>query len=226
MTVASATSPSASGSIVPTGTSAASAQNLSQTFLQLLVAQLNNQDPLNPVDNSQLTSQMAQISTVTGIGNLNSTVSQLMAQMQQSSAIQTAQLAGHSVMVAGNGLSLASTSQGGVAALGGISLPANASSVTVSIQDSTGATVRTLQLGAKPQGFSDFTWDGSTDAGGTAAAGSYSFQVQAAGPSGNVSTGVYNAMTVVGVVPQQDGSMQLLLADGSQVAYGAVKQIL
>jgi flagellar basal-body rod modification protein FlgD len=169
---------------------------------------------------------MAQISTVTGIGNLNTSVSQLMSQMQQSSAIQSAQLAGHSVMVAGSGLSLAPTSQGGVAALGGLSLPSDASAVTVTVQDSTGATVRTLQLGAKPQGFSDFTWDGSTDAGGTAAAGNYTFQVSATGSSGKVTADSYNAATVVGVVPQADGSMQMLLADGSQVAYSAIKQIL
>src|SRR5205807_4055681 len=62
---ATATSSSATGT---------SAQSLSDTFLKLLVAQMKNQDPLNPVDNSQVTSQMAQISTVTGISSLNSTV--------------------------------------------------------------------------------------------------------------------------------------------------------
>jgi len=229
MTVASTTStPGASAaSAASTGTNPYSAQNLSQTFLQLLVAQLNNQDPLNPVDNAQLTSQMAQISTVTGIGNLNTSVSQLTAQLQQSASIQSAQLAGHSVMVAGNGLALGSTgSGGGVSALGGFDLPSAASSVTVTIQDANGKTVRTLQLGSKPQGFSDFSWDGSTDAGGTAAAGSYSYQVQATGASGGVTPTAYNAATVVGVVPQADGSTQLLLGDGTQVAYGAVKQIL
>src|ERR1700741_3509209 len=124
MTVASSTdlsslftTPSVIGSTNSTGTSASatgtSAQSLSNTFLKLLVAQMNNQDPLNPVDNSQITSQMAQISTVTGIGNLNTTVSQLVSQLQQSQAVQSTQMSGHAVLVPGNSLTLATTSTGG-----------------------------------------------------------------------------------------------------------------
>ncbi len=107
----------------PTGASSAtaasssatgtSAQSLSDTFLKLLVAQMKNQDPLNPVDNSQVTSQMAQISTVTGISSLNSTVSQLVSQLQQSQALQSTQLAGHTVLVPGSSLTLASTGASG-----------------------------------------------------------------------------------------------------------------
>jgi flagellar basal-body rod modification protein FlgD len=228
MTVSNSTqSSAASAASSSTATGATSPKDLSQTFLKLLVAQLNNQDPLNPVDNSQITTQMAQISTVTGIGNLNTTVNQLVSQMQQSSAIQSAQLSGHSVMVSGDALNLASTGSGSsVAALGGINLDGAASSVTVTVKDTAGNTVRTLQLGAKPQGFSDFTWDGSTDAGGTATAGNYTYQVAATGSSGTVTATAYNAATVVGAVPQTDGSTQLLLGDGSQVAYSAIKQIL
>jgi len=205
------------------GTTGTSSQDLSKTFLTLLVAQLNNQDPLNPVDNSQLTSQMAQISTVTGIGNLNTSVTNLMAQMQQSATIQSAQLTGHTVMVQGATIAAPTGNTGGVA---GISLPSAAQSVTVRISDATGQVVRTLQLGAQPAGFTNFVWDGGTDAGGTAAAGSYSYQVSATGPGGAVQASTFAAQTVVGIVPQSDGSAQLLLGDGSQVAVSAVRQIL
>jgi len=212
-----------SSSSSTSGTAANSSQDLSQTFLTLLVAQLNNQDPLNPVDNSQLTSQMAQISTVTGIGNLNTSVNQLMTQMQQSSTIQSAQLAGHTVMVQGSTIEAPTGSSGGVA---GISLPSAAQNVTVQISDSSGQVVRTLQLGSQPAGFTNFVWDGGTDAGGTAAAGSYTFQVSATASGGTVQASTFAAQTVVGVVPQSDGSSQLLLGNGSQVAVSAVRQIL
>jgi flagellar basal-body rod modification protein FlgD len=229
-----ANSPVSSTSTASTAVSASSSgatQDLAQTFLKLLVAQMNNQDPLNPVDNSQLTTQMAQISTVTGINNLNTSVTNLMSQLQQSAAIQSAQLTGHSVMVAGSGLQLGTNSSGasstGVSAVGGYQLAGAASNVTVTIKDSSGATVRTLQLGAQGTGFQDFSWDGSTDSGATATAGSYQFSVSARSSSGaSVGATAYNLQSVIGAVPQTDGSTQLMLGDGTQVAYGSVKQII
>jgi|SRR5450631_217590 flagellar basal-body rod modification protein FlgD len=217
-----------------TGTSAGttgSAQNLASTFLTLLVAQLNNQDPLNPVDNSQLTTQMAQISTVTGINNLNTSVTNLMAQLQQSSAIQSAQLTGHAVMVAGSNLALnsgtAASGAATLAAVGGYSLSGAAQNVSVTVSDSSGTAIRTIQLGPQAAGFQDFTWDGTTDAGATAAAGNYQFTVTATASTGAAVTAAgYNLQPIVGAVPQPDGSTQLMLGNGSQVAYSAVKQII
>ena len=81
-----------------TGTTAATAASATSTanadaadrFLKLLVAQMQNQDPLNPMDNAQVTSQMAQINTVTGIEKLNTTVSGLNGQLVQLQALQGA----------------------------------------------------------------------------------------------------------------------------------------
>ncbi|HEX7156520.1 MAG TPA: flagellar hook assembly protein FlgD [Burkholderiaceae bacterium] len=207
-----------------TGPTASSPQDLSKTFLSLLVAQLNNQDPLNPVDNSQITSQMAQISTVTGINNMNSSISQLMSQFQQSEAIQAAQLNGHSVMVAGSGIALASGS--GAGAVGAFDVATAADTVTVQIKDANGAVVRSMQLGAESTGLHDFAWDGMTDAGAQAAAGSYTFSVTASAGGNAVTSNTYGAQQVVGVAPQADGTTQLVLGNGSQVAYSSVKQIL
>jgi flagellar basal-body rod modification protein FlgD len=213
------------------GTSASSASgspDLQSTFLQLLVAQMNNQDPLNPTDSTQMTSELAQISTVTGINNLNTSVTSLMSELQQSASIQSAQLTGHSVMVAGTSLPLSAntSSTTGLSAVGGYNLGGAASSVTVTVKDSSGATVRTLQQGAQSAGFQDFTWNGQTDAGTTAAAGTYSFAVTATSSAGAVSTTAYNAQAVIGAVPQSDGSTQLMLGNGSQVPYSAIKQII
>ena len=88
----------------PASSAAADATMTSDRFLKLLVAQMKNQDPLNPMDNAQVTSQMAQINTVTGIDKLNSTVAGLSAQFMQMQAMQGASLVGHDVIVAGNKL--------------------------------------------------------------------------------------------------------------------------
>jgi flagellar basal-body rod modification protein FlgD len=227
---------------LPTGTAAGTtsgtsstatgtgSQNLSDTFLKLLVAQMNNQDPLNPVDNSQITSQMAQISTVTGIGNLNTTVSQLVSQLQQSQAVQSSQMTGHAVLVPGNSLTLASTSSSGssqtMAAYGGFSLPQAADSVTVTVKDSTGATVKTINLGSLGGGVQDFSWNGATDSGAQAAAGSYSYSVSATAAGQSVTATTYTAQQVMGVAPQSDGSVQFLLSNGTQVPFASIAQIM
>src|SRR5678815_4078393 len=83
----------------PASSAAADATMTSDRFLKLLVAQMKNQDPLNPMDNAQVTSQMAQINTVTGIDKLNSTVAGLSAQFMQMQAMQGASLVGHDVIV-------------------------------------------------------------------------------------------------------------------------------
>ena len=83
-------------------------------FLKLLVAQMQNQDPLNPMDNAQVTSQMAQIQTVTGIEQLNTTVEGLSSQFVQLQALQGASLVGRDVIVPGNLLDIDNgTAQGG-----------------------------------------------------------------------------------------------------------------
>ena len=232
-TLASLLQQTGTGATGATGTSSSatgtSAQKLSDTFLKLLVAQMNNQDPLNPVDNSQVTSQMAQISTVTGISSLNSTVSQLVSQLQQSQAVQSTQLAGHTVLVPGNSLTLAATSASGsssLAAYGGFSLAQAADSVSVTVKDSSGATVRTINLGALGAGVQDFSWEGQTDSGSQAAAGSYSYSVTAKAAGNSVSATAYSAQQVVGVAPQSDGSLQFLLSNGSQIGFSSIAQIL
>ncbi|MCK7498302.1 MAG: hypothetical protein MZW92_52395 [Comamonadaceae bacterium] len=107
--------------------------DLQNRFLTLLTAQIRNQDPLNPLDNSQMTSQLAQISTVDGIERLNATLQALMSNSNESSAVQAAALVGHGVLVPGSGLRL---DQG--VALGGIELAEPADRVRVSIKDSNG----------------------------------------------------------------------------------------
>jgi flagellar basal-body rod modification protein FlgD len=198
------------------------AKELNDRFLKLLVAQLKNQDPMNPMDNAQFTSQMAQINTVTGINRLNDTVSGLLQQFGALEALQAAQLTGRSVLVTGN--QLVADGQG-TAVVGGVNLAAPADKVTVEVMDAGGNVVRTIALGASGAGISRFSWDGKTDAGADAPAGTYSFTVKASAAGTEVSATQLMARTVEAVT-RDNGSTQLVLAGGIRVAYGDVKQIL
>jgi flagellar basal-body rod modification protein FlgD len=199
-----------------------SAKELNDRFLKLLVAQMKNQDPLNPMDNAQVTSQMAQINTVTGINGLNETVARLLEQFGAMEALQAAQLTGRSVLVTGN--QVASDGKG-TPAVAGVELAAPADTVAVEIRDAAGNVVRTLALGAAGAGITRFSWDGRTDSGGTAAAGNYTVAVKAVSAGSEVAATPLMARTVEAVT-RSNGGTQLVLAGGIHVAYGDVKQIL
>ena len=154
--------------------SASSAEDIQNRFLTLLVAQLENQDPLNPLENTEITNQLAQMSTVQGIEQLNSKLSSLVDSLGDTQSIQAAALIGKTVLVPGSHLTL---SEGD--AFGGVYLKGAADEVTVSILDSTGKVVQTQKLGANEAGNVLFSWDGSTSEGTTAADGSYTFKVSA-----------------------------------------------
>lgn len=126
-------------------------------FLKLLVAQMQNQDPLNPMDNAQVTSQMAQINTVTGIEKLNTTVQGLNSQFVQMQALQGASLVGRDVIVPGNLVDIAD----GVGQ-GGFELTSAADAVKVEILSASGQVVETMQLGAQSAGMHSFDWAAGT----------------------------------------------------------------
>ena len=145
-----------------------SAQAIQNQFLTMLVAQLKNQDPMNPMDNSQITTQMSQLSSLQGIQQLNTTLTAY----TQSQAFQSVSMIGHNVLAPGSALSLS-----GGQALGGVELPGAVDQLQVNVTDASGTVVKTLNLGAQSQGVVPFSWDGSTNAGGVAPDGSYKFSV-------------------------------------------------
>lgn len=116
-------------------------------FMKLLVAQMKNQDPLNPLDNAQVTSQMAQLSTVTGVSKLNTTLESLQANMLSGQSLEAANMIGHGVLVEGSSIDLASSK-----AILGVDLSSDASSVKLTVKDSTGKAVYTMNLGAQKAG--------------------------------------------------------------------------
>ena len=154
MTIASVSSDLAAPPVSPLSPAndAASADR----FLTLLVAQMQNQDPLNPMDNAQITSQMAQISTVNGIETLNNSVQSLSGQFMQMQALQGASLVGRDVIVEGNMIDIAE----GIGQ-GGFELTSAADMVKVEVLNAGGHVIDTLNLGAQAAGRHSFDWDAS-----------------------------------------------------------------
>jgi flagellar basal-body rod modification protein FlgD len=128
-------------------------------FMTLLITQMKNQDPMNPLDNAQVTSQLAQLSTVTGVNKLNTTLESLKASYQSSETLQAANMIGHGVLVAGDKVSLAA----GKGILG-VEIGSAADKVQVIITDPrTGKDVQTIDMGAQPPGTVPIAWDGVPD---------------------------------------------------------------
>uniref|UniRef100_C6BLL3 Basal-body rod modification protein FlgD n=2 Tax=Ralstonia pickettii TaxID=329 RepID=C6BLL3_RALP1 len=204
MTVTSATStPSTNTS---NNLSITSGTDLQNTFMQLLVAQLQNQDPLNPMDNSQMTSQLAQINTVNGIQQLNTTMSSM---ATQNAATQASSLIGRTVQVPSSTLTLASGS-----ANFGISVPNGADDVVVTIKDASGNTVRKVDLGGMSAGSGNYTWNGKNDSGTSVADGTYSISVSATLGGKAATANALGADKVTGVTIT-NGTTQLQLASGN-----------
>lgn len=183
-------------------------------FLTLLVTQMRNQDPLNPMDNAQVTSQMAQLSTVTGINQLNQTLLALSGQMDVSQSMQAASLIGKQVLVPGSKVSLGGEGDSREATPFGVDLVAPADSVTVTVRDSAGTPVRKLDMGSQPAGVHSLVWDGLDDSGAPVASGAYYIEVSATNEeSGAVPAEALTSGTVSSVAYSSAGlRMELGLA--------------
>ena len=194
---------------------AADATTTSDRFLRLLVAQMQNQDPLSPMDNAQVTSQMAQINTVSGIEKLNTTVAGLSTQFMQLQAVQGASLVGRDVVVAGNRLRI--DAQAGVGQ-GGFELAGPADAVKVEILAPSGAVVQTINLGAESAGVHRFEWPSGAATSGSA----LTFRVSAS--SGGVAAPVTALMRDrVEAVSSSGTTFNLELENSGTVAYAAVR---
>lgn len=188
-------------------------------FMTLLVTQMKNQDPLNPMDNAQVTSQMAQLSTVTGIDKLNNTLESLIGSVNTGQSYQASSMIGHDVFVPGNAVS--TSGKGGNF---GISLPIGADNVAVTIKDSAGNTVRTLNLGAQSAGTLPLTWDGYTNDGGVAKTGDYKFEVAATTAGQSVTADGLTYAQVMSI-SNNAGSIKLNLSNLTSVSTTDVKEI-
>ncbi len=205
-----------------TASSGASGLASESTFYNLLVTQLTNQDPLNPMSNSQLSSQLAQFSVANGVNAIQGSLSSLMQQINQNQGLQAASLIGKSVTTSGNQLTLS-----GGSAAGAYDLSSGASAVDVLVQNSAGQTLAALPQGAQAAGMQNFSWDGA-DAGGTALpAGTYQFSVQATGANGqSVTSTPYMSGVVNSVSLGASGAVLQLQGDQGSVPFSAIQNII
>ena len=210
---------SASASASTKNINANDAANSQDRFLKLLVAQLNNQDPMNPMDNAQMTSQIAQINTVTGIEQLNATVKGLVSQFASQQLLQGSAMVGRQVLLEGDALVVNPETQTGHGAL---DLSGSASSVKVQVLGASGQDLGALDLGPlQPGRCYNFEWDASAHPD----SGPVRFKVLATQGEAAVAA---TPLTIdqVAAVSLEGGALQLQLARGNTLAYSAVKSIL
>lgn len=192
------------------------AADMQDRFLKLLVAQMNNQDPMNPMDNAQMTAQMAQINTVSGIQQLNDTVKGLASQFTSLQMMQGTSLVGRQVLSEGNEL----TVKDGVGQAA-VRLSGPADQVTVQVISPTGQLLDTLNLGARTAGEQSITWDASR----YTQAGNPTFKVSASKGNTVVNATPLSVGVVQGVSNDTQG-LQLQLHGGRTLSYSAVSTVL
>jgi flagellar basal-body rod modification protein FlgD len=211
-------------------TSGDSVQADTDKFMTLLVTQLKNQDPLNPLDNAQVTSQLAQLQTVTGVNKLNETLNTLKASYQSSEAMQATNLIGHGVLVEGGNVTLS-----GSKAILGVELGSDVDNLKVVISDKSGKEVQTMDLGAQKAGVIPLAWDGipdptKLDANGkpvTLADGNYTFQIVATKGGDKVSDAKTLAFdSVASVTTNSTDGVKLNLPGKGVVTLADIKQVL
>lgn len=219
MTTVSATSPVLNAAAA---TSQSVAKETEDRFLTMLITQLKNQDPLNPMENAEITSQLAQLSTVQGITDLNNTLMALSGQMDMTQSMQAAALVGKEVLVPGDKIALGN----GVATTFGVDVVSPAANVKVTIVDGAGQPVRTIDLGAQEVGVASLQWDGMNDGGTAAPDGAYYATVAAVDADGvAVTAGTVSSGVVKGVSYAASG-LQLDLGLAGNVGLYDIRKVL
>jgi flagellar basal-body rod modification protein FlgD len=217
MTVTSATAaPAAAGTTTSSASTQLSAAEQSDRFLTLLVTQMKNQDPLNPMDNAQITTQMAQISTVSGIDKLSSAVTGLNNLMLQTQTLEGAALVGKDVLVAGNKITLDTDGATTI----GFDLDTVAKNVVVSVKDSSGKIVDTLNLGTTKAGQQTFNWQ-SADKTATG----LTFEVSATDASGKAVGATKLVLDKVNSISSSGGQLNINLQNNGDVKYADVRAV-
>ena len=216
---AARTSPSTNGPSDGTDTAAGTEDR----FLKLLVAQMRNQDPLNPLDNAQVTSQLAQINTVRGIEKLNASMGTLVDRIGAQGALDAAALIGRQVLAEGDTLTIGEGDEASSLAAA-FELAGPAEKVSMQVFDEAGALVADMPLGALNAGVHPFEWDGRDADGEALDPGTYYFHVTAANEDGQVNAVPLAPSTVVGVTRSGNG-FDLELASGAIVDRDSVRGV-
>ncbi len=209
-----------SSSETSTATAAASKTMGKEAFLTLLITQLQHQDPLNPADSTEFTAQLAQFSSLEQLSNVNENLESLKLYQASINNSQAVAIIGKEVVFAGNSIEVKS----GQASACEFELSAAATRATVTVYDKTGSFVADIELTGLKAGQQSVTWDGKDHNGNVVVDGSYTFEVQAEGASGETLTATTQSRGTVTGITFEDG-ITYLMVGGSKVAIGDVSRI-
>ncbi len=191
-------------------------------FLKLMLTQLKFQDPFKPMENGEFIAQMAQFSTVTGIDQMQKSMEALSNSLVSNQALQAASLVGRDVLAAGQTATLGET--GGID--GAYELPASANPVTLTIHDSSGKLIRTVDLGSQSAGRQNFSWDGKANDGSRAPAGQYEIRIEYGSGENAAAAEVLIRNQIASVNFSANGSqISLTTQDGQTLSFSDIRQI-
>lgn len=190
-------------------------------FLKLMTAQLNNQDPFAPVDNTQMVAQMAQFSSLSGITDMNTTLKAISDKLGGTSTSDAMSYVGRTVLTQGD--TAYGRTSGGIA--GGVELDGDATDVTVSIQSPDGQVLKTMSLGPQSKGTISYDWNGKTDGGADAGPGPFKVSVTAQNAGTNVTSRGLVWAPVESVSMPSSGNPVLTVSGIGPVAISDVRQI-
>ncbi len=192
-----------------------------EDFLKLLVAQLKNQDPSNPVENSEFLGQIAQFSMVSGIDGLGASFDSVASSLFSSQAMQASQLVGKDILIDTNTAELIQ----GESVEGVLESPSSASNVKIFVEDQTGLLVRTLNLGNIGSGSTKFNWNGEGSDDAPAASGAYTLRAEAFtnGSLQGIPMQIYSTVQSI-AVDRGNTSVSLELSGNRSVSIAQVKE--
>jgi flagellar basal-body rod modification protein FlgD len=190
-------------------------------FLELMSTQLQNQDPTKPLDSSEFVSQLAQFGSVSGIQQMNTTLQTLSDSMRASQTLTGVSMVGHEVLATSDTANLTA----GSSITGAVTVPGGASSVTLQVEDSSGAVVRQVAI-SPTAGQQGFTWDGLSDSGAQLASGKYTLKVTASvgGAGQSLATSVIGTVSSVSI-DTSTNAVTLNTPELGPVAMSSVQQV-
>ena len=190
-----------------------------EDFLNLLLQQLSHQDPLNPMDSTEFTVQLAQFSSLEELSNINSTLNDVLSFQESMQNASVAELIGKTVRVEGNTSYLTDRAEFNY------ELAGDASSVEISIYDTTGRLVRTEDIASQGAGAQRYVWDGKDNNGNPMSEGYYTFEVNAKDLSGTPVPVLSTASGTVEEVVYENGLTFILLNNGTKINLNDIKSI-
>jgi flagellar basal-body rod modification protein FlgD len=204
-------------------TSKSSTSSLGQdAFLQLLVTQLQYQDPLSPMDDKEFVAELAQFSSLEQLTEINTGIENLSSQNETQQLMGAVNFIGKTIEATGNAVSLSD----GKATSVTFTLPNDAETCLVNVLDSSGTVVRTVDLGATSAGQVEFQWDGKDYDGNVMDDGQYQVAVTATDADSNVMTVTSTMSGTVTGVQQQSGTYYLNIGNDRYVAFTDITNVI